>query len=120
MIQYLNRNLNETQKPASFNPSKSIAPKTYGRNYSNYSSNQIDEYRNENVLFLFIFSICKHLQKNYLNMPNSATNFEENAFAVGNKSYLNNNNPYATNTFKAADYSTSKSPLRGLKDIKYF
>lgn len=70
--------------------------------------------------FLFILSICKHLQKNYLNMPNSATNFEENAFAVGNKSYLNNNNPYATNTFKAADYSTSKSPLRGLKDIKYF
>lgn len=62
----------------------------------------------------------KHLQKNYLNMPNNPTNFEENAFTAGNKSYLNNNNPYTTNTFKTAEYSTSKSPLRGFYKIKIF
>lgn len=53
-------------------------------------------------------------------MPNNPTNFEENAFTAGNKSYLNNNNPYTTNTFKTAEYSTSKSPLRGFYKIKIF
>ena len=54
MIQYLNRNLNESQKPTTF-VSNQPTSKNYASKYSSYGQTgqtgqmQTNEYRNENV-----------------------------------------------------------------------
>lgn len=62
MIQYLNRNLNETQKPAAFNASTTNNSKNYASKYASYGQSQNNEYRNENVIYfynsLYIVLLC--------------------------------------------------------------
>lgn len=54
MIQYLNRNLNENQKPIAFNASTTTNSKNYTNKYATYGQQQTNEYRNENVFILFL------------------------------------------------------------------